>query len=88
MTKIDVVSGFLGAGKTTLIKKLLKEALDGSKTVLIENEFGEIGAAIKHVHARVEQFLECALLEGERAFLEIISELAGDGLQSFCGFTK
>ena len=43
MTKIDVVSGFLGAGKTTLIKKLLKEALDGSKTVLIDNEFGEIG---------------------------------------------
>ncbi len=43
MTKIDVVSGFLGAGKTTLIKKLLKEALEGSKTVLIENEFGEIG---------------------------------------------
>ena len=43
MTKIDVVSGFLGAGKTTLIKKLLKEALDGAKTVLIENEFGEIG---------------------------------------------
>ncbi len=43
MTKIDVISGFLGAGKTTLIKKLLKEALDGSKTVLIENEFGEIG---------------------------------------------
>ena len=43
MTKIDIVSGFLGAGKTTLIKKLLKEALDGSKTVLIENEFGEIG---------------------------------------------
>ncbi|MCM1568723.1 MAG: GTP-binding protein [Roseburia sp.] len=43
MTKIDVVSGFLGAGKTTLIKKLLSEALDGSKTVLIENEFGEIG---------------------------------------------
>ena len=43
MTKIDVFSGFLGAGKTTLIKKLLKEALDGTKTVLIENEFGEIG---------------------------------------------
>ena len=43
MTKIDVFSGFLGAGKTTLIKKLLQEALDGSKTVLIENEFGEIG---------------------------------------------
>ncbi len=43
MTKIDIFSGFLGAGKTTLIKKLLGEALDGSKTVLIENEFGEIG---------------------------------------------
>ena len=43
MTKIDIFSGFLGAGKTTLIKKLLKEVLDGSKTVLIENEFGEVG---------------------------------------------
>ncbi len=43
MTKIDVFSGFLGAGKTTLIKKLLKEAYAGKKLVLIENEFGEIG---------------------------------------------
>ena len=43
MIKIDIVSGFLGAGKTTLIKKLLKEALDSQKVVLIENEFGEIG---------------------------------------------
>lgn len=43
MTKIDIVSGFLGAGKTTLIKKMLKEALAGTKVVLIENEFGEIG---------------------------------------------
>ena len=43
MTKIDIFSGFLGAGKTTLIKKLLKEALAGQKIVLIENEFGEIG---------------------------------------------
>ena len=43
MTKIDVVSGFLGAGKTTLIKKLLKEALADEQVVLIENEFGEIG---------------------------------------------
>ena len=43
MTKIDIVSGFLGAGKTTLIKKLLSEALNGTQTVLIENEFGEIG---------------------------------------------
>ena len=43
MVKIDIISGFLGAGKTTLIQKLLKEALAGSKVVLIENEFGEIG---------------------------------------------
>lgn len=43
MTKIDIISGFLGAGKTTLIKKLLKEALQDTKVVLIENEFGEIG---------------------------------------------
>ena len=43
MTKIDIISGFLGAGKTTLIKKLLSEALGGEKVVLIENEFGEIG---------------------------------------------
>ncbi len=43
MTKIDIFSGFLGAGKTTLIKKLLKEAFSGEKVVLIENEFGEIG---------------------------------------------
>ena len=43
MTKIDIVSGFLGAGKTTLIKKLIKDALAGTRVVLIENEFGEIG---------------------------------------------
>ncbi len=43
MTKIDIVSGFLGAGKTTLIKKLIAEAYTGEKLVLIENEFGEIG---------------------------------------------
>ena len=43
MTKIDIISGFLGAGKTTLIKKLLAEAFQGEKIVLIENEFGEIG---------------------------------------------
>ncbi|USF27841.1 hypothetical protein N510_002798 [Firmicutes bacterium ASF500] len=43
MTKIDIISGFLGAGKTTLIKKLLDESFKGEKLVLIENEFGEIG---------------------------------------------
>ncbi len=43
MVKIDIISGFLGAGKTTLIKKLLKEALAGEKVVLLENEFGDVG---------------------------------------------
>ena len=43
MTKIDIISGFLGAGKTTLIKKLLQDAFKGQQIVLIENEFGEIG---------------------------------------------
>ena len=43
MTKIDIISGFLGAGKTTLIKKLISEAFQGEQVVLIENEFGEIG---------------------------------------------
>ena len=43
MTKIDIVSGFLGAGKTTFIQKMLKEAFVGEQVVLIENEFGEIG---------------------------------------------
>ena len=43
MTKVDIFSGFLGAGKTTLIKKLLSEVYSGQKIVLIENEFGQIG---------------------------------------------
>ncbi len=43
MTKVDIISGFLGAGKTTLIKKLIEEGFNGEKLVLIENEFGEIG---------------------------------------------
>ena len=43
MTKIDIYSGFLGAGKTTLIKKMIQESYKGQKIVLIENEFGEIG---------------------------------------------
>ncbi|MBO4868563.1 MAG: cobalamin biosynthesis protein CobW, partial [Clostridia bacterium] len=43
MTKVDIFSGFLGAGKTTLIKKLIKEAYKGEMIVVIENEFGKIG---------------------------------------------
>ena len=43
MSKVDIISGFLGAGKTTLIKKLIQDCLGNEKVVLIENEFGEIG---------------------------------------------
>ena len=43
MTKIDIYSGFLGAGKTTLIKKMIAEVFAGQKIVLIENEYGEVG---------------------------------------------
>ena len=43
MTKVDIISGFLGAGKTTFIKKLIQDVFSGEKLVLIENEFGEIG---------------------------------------------
>ena len=43
MTKVDIFSGFLGAGKTTLIKKLISDGYNGQKLVLIENEFGQIG---------------------------------------------
>ena len=50
MTRVDVFSGFLGAGKTTLIKKMIKEAYQGEKIVLIENEFGEIGIEIGRAH--------------------------------------
>jgi len=49
MTKIDIISGFLGAGKTTLIKKLLAEAYQGEQLVLIENEFGESPASWERV---------------------------------------
>ena len=60
MTKIDIVSGFLGAGKTTLIKKLLAEAYQGEKLVLIENEFGEIsidGGFLKDAGLRMHLLL-------------------------------
>ena len=56
MTKIDIFSGFLGAGKTTLIKKLLKEAYKGEQVVLIENEFGEVsidGTILKRTNTLV-----------------------------------
>ena len=43
MTKVDLISGFLGAGKTTFIRKMIEEVFKGEKVVLIENEFGEVG---------------------------------------------
>ena len=53
MTKIDIFSGFLGAGKTTLIKKLIKESFAGQKVVLIENEFG----AVSYTHLTLPTIL-------------------------------
>ena len=52
MTKIDIISGFLGAGKTTLIKKLLSEAFAGEQVVLIENEFGAVSYTHLDVYKR------------------------------------
>ena len=71
MTKIDIVSGFLGAGKTTLIKKLLAEAFPGEKLVLIENEFGEIsidGGFLKDSGAQISEMSSgciCCSLVGD-----------------------
>ena len=53
MIKVDIFSGFLGAGKTTLIKKLIEEAYKGEQVVLIENEFGEIGIDGGFMHSSV-----------------------------------
>jgi len=71
MTKIDIISGFLGAGKTTLIKKLLAEAYQGEKLVLIENEFGEIsidGGFLKESGVQVSEMSSgciCCSLVGD-----------------------
>ena len=50
MAKVDIISGFLGAGKTTFIKELISKAYKDEKTVLIENEFGEIGIDLSLIH--------------------------------------
>ena len=66
MVKIDIISGFLGAGKTTLIKKLLKDGFQGEQVVLIENEFGEIGidgGFLKEAGIQIRMYL---LLSGRR----------------------
>ena len=86
MTKIDVFSGFLGAGKTTLIKKLLKEGYDGEKLVLIENEFGEIGidgGFMKDAGIEVTEMNQgciCCSLVGDfgKALEKVLDEFAPD----------
>ena len=86
MTKIDVFSGFLGAGKTTLIKKLLKEAYSGEKLVLIENEFGEIGidgGFMKDAGIEVTEMNQgciCCSLVGDfgKALEKVLEEFAPD----------
>ena len=86
MTKIDIFSGFLGAGKTTLIKKLIAEAYKGEKLVLIENEFGEIGidgAFMQDAGIQVNEMNSgciCCSLVGDfgRALKKVLSEYAPD----------
>lgn len=86
MTKIDVFSGFLGAGKTTLIKKLLKDGYNGEKLVLIENEFGEIGidgGFMKDAGIEVTEMNQgciCCSLVGDfgKALQKVLDEFAPD----------
>ena len=86
MTKIDVFSGFLGAGKTTLIKKLLSEAYAGEKVVLIENEFGEIGidgGFLKEAGVEITEMNSgciCCSLVGDfgEALTKVINDFAPD----------
>ena len=90
MTKIDIFSGFLGAGKTTLIKKLIKESFAGQKVVLIENEFGEIGIdggflkECRHPdHTRLNAGCICCSLVGDfRAALQQVMETYPPGPHS------
>ena len=86
MTKIDIVSGFLGAGKTTLIKKLLAEAYQGEKLVLIENEFGEIsidGGFLKESGVQISEMSSgciCCSLVGDfnKALKDVHQQFAPD----------
>ena len=86
MTKIDIVSGFLGAGKTTLIKKLLAEAFQGEKLVLIENEFGEIsidGGFLKDSGVQISEMSSgciCCSLVGDfnKALKDVHQQFAPD----------
>lgn len=86
MTKVDIFSGFLGAGKTTLIKKLISEAYEGEKLVLIENEFGEIGvdgSFLKDTGVQVNEMNSgciCCTLVGDfgKALTQVIEEYAPD----------
>lgn len=86
MTKIDIISGFLGAGKTTLIKKLIREAYKGEKVVLIENEFGEIGidgGFLKDAGVQINELNSgciCCSLAGDfrTALCKVIAEMQPD----------
>ena len=86
MTKIDIISGFLGAGKTTLIKKLLDGAFKGEKVVLIENEFGEIGidgGFLKDAGVEITEMNSgciCCSLVGDfgKALKEVVDRFAPD----------
>ena len=82
MSKVDIISGFLGAGKTTLIKKLIKESLNNEKIVLIENEFGEIGidgSFLKEASVQITEMNSgciCCSLVGD--FSEALKKVVND----------
>lgn len=86
MTKVDIFSGFLGAGKTTLIKKLIEEAYQGEKVVLIENEFGEIGidgGFLKDAGVEINEMTSgciCCSLVGDfgRALEQVLTQFSPD----------
>ena len=86
MTKIDIISGFLGAGKTTLIRKLINEVYKNEKIVLIENEFGEIsvdGGFLKDSGVEIKEMNSgciCCSLQGDfkEAMNEVIAKFSPD----------
>ena len=90
MTKIDIFSGFLGAGKTTLIKKLIAEAFQGEQIVLIENEFGEIGidgGFLKEAGIQITEMnsgcICCSLVGDFRAALKKVVVIKRQSFETF-----
>ena len=93
MTKVDIISGFLGAGKTTFIKKLIEDVFPGERLVLIENEFGEIGidgGFLKDAGVEITEMNSgciCCTLVGDfsKALQKVLVDYTPDRYLSCCG---